>query len=342
MSKKLAAKNAMIALPVSSRPALANESEAGALPRTRTAVGGMAQFVTTQSPIHREAEALRKVVEAFDGARVVRAIAPGAVVPSQWANRHADSFDGADFAALKREIQEAGGNVQPIKVRPLNGSTEVTGPDARYEIVFGHRRHRACLELNIPVNALIEPIDDQKLFEQMERENRGRKNLSAWEQGCMYQAALETGLYASQRKLSESINVDISLISKSIALAKLPKVVIDAFPSPLDVQFRWAQPLRDALQQDHAGVIARAQEISASSPATNLAAGEVFARLTQVVAKKGASQAPARTLEIRGKRAGEWTAGADGAVTLNIKAGVLSTQQQTDLLAAIDAFIGTV
>ena len=342
MSKKLAAKSALIALPLPNRGVPAGDAESGTLPRTRTAVGGMAQFVATQSPIHREAEALRKVVEGFDGARMVRAISPASVVPSQWANRHDDSFESADFAELKREIQEAGGNVQPIKVRPLSSSSHGAANGAQYEIVFGHRRHRACLELNIPVNALIESVDDQMLFEQMERENRGRKNLSAWEQGCMYQAALDKGLYPSQRKLSESIGVDISLISKSLALAKLPKAVINAFPSPLDVQYRWAQPLRDALQRDHAGVIARAQAICVASKTLRPSAVEVFARLTRAHLEKSVGAGQSVVLEIAGERAGEWVVDARGAVTLKFSAGKLSQPRRAELLAAIQAFLTAV
>lgn len=336
MSKKLAAKNAMIEIPVLARPGAATDVAASLVPRTRTAVGGMAQFVATQSPIHREAEALRRVVESFEGARVVRAIAPGSIVASQWANRHEDSYVSSDFGELKREIQEAGGNVQPIKVRPLNGSTFDKGGDARFEIVFGHRRHRACLELNMPVNALIESVDDQALFEQMERENRGRKNLSPWEQGCMYRAALDKGLYASQRKLSESIGVDISLISKSLALAKLPKDVIGAFSSPLEIQFRWAQPLGVALQKDLNGVLSRASKITAQLKTNPLSAAEVFSQLTRGTQELAANW-PRTPLQIDGKNVGEWVAGVNGAVSVTIKPGALSGNQQDALLAAIQA-----
>ncbi len=343
MSRKLAAKNAMIEMPVSTKPAVATDAAASQVPRTRTAVGGMAQFVTTQSPIHREAEELRRVVESFEGARVVRAVAPSSIVASQWANRHIDSFESADFGQLKREIQEAGGNVQPIKIRPLNGSTPGDDDAARFEIVFGHRRHRACLELNIPVNALIEAVDDQTLFEQMERENRGRKNLSAWEQGCMYLAALEKGLYPSQRKLSESIGVDISLISKSLALARLPKALIDAFASPLDIQFRWAQPLGDALQKDPEGVIGVATKIREQASVKPLGAAEVFARLTEGAAKAGMANVGLakvdEALKMHGKRVGDWVVGANGAVTVFIKPGALSAERQDGLLVAIQAFL---
>src|SRR5439155_17408723 len=132
-----------------------------------------------------------------------------------WANRHEASFKTAEFEQLKAEIAQSGGNVQPIKVRPvavLNGSTPPA--EGRFELVFGHRRHRACLDLGIPVLAAIEDASDVSLFEQMERENRGRKNLSAWEQGTMYRKALDEGLYPSLRRLSESLGVDVSLVSK--------------------------------------------------------------------------------------------------------------------------------
>ena len=53
---------------------------------------------------------------------------------------------------------------------------------------------------------------DQELFEQMERENRSRSDLSAWEQGAMYRRALDDGLYPSLRQLAESLDVDPSLV----------------------------------------------------------------------------------------------------------------------------------
>lgn len=338
MSKKLAAKNALIEMPGLSKPAIDQEERSPVVPRTRTAVGGMAQFVATQSPIHREAEELREAVKSFEGAHVVRALSPASVIPSEWANRHEDTFDTPDFAELKREIKEAGGNVQAIKVRPLNGSTPKAGQGAEYEIVFGHRRHRACLELNIPVNALIEAVDDQKLFEQMERENRGRKNLSAWEQGCMYQAALKKGLYSSQRKLSESIGVDISLISKSLALAKLPKSVIEAFPSPLDIQFRWAQPLWEALQKDEAAVIAQATALTATSTNQPLSAGEIFARLTAARAQDE-SKFHGRVVQLAGKKVGQFSVDNKGGIALKLHAHALAAERREAFLKLVEEFL---
>ena len=291
--------------------------------RIKTAPGSMAHFMATQSAAVKEAGDLRERLQAFEGASPVRALDPRCVQASRWANRHVDSYADAAYAALKLDIGHAGGNVQPVKVRPLvlNGSTPPRSalaaaafsvlklaaaetatapmlpsavvstadaapaglthgvampsveptttvlPQAAYELVYGHRRHRACLELGLPVLALVEAVSDQELFEAMERENRGRKNLSAWEQGAMYKRALDDGLYASQRKLSEALGVDVSIVSKSLALARLPTTVVQAFASPLDIQFRWAQPLAEAIQRDPDAVLSRALRLKASAAA---------------------------------------------------------------------------
>ena len=338
MSKKLAAKNALIEMPAVTPSAPAEASVATAA-RPRTAVGGMAQFVTTQSPLHREAEELRKIVATFEGARVVKALSPATVIPSAWANRHNASFDSSEFSELKREIREAGGNVQPIKVRPLNGSTVPIESAPRYEIVFGHRRHRACLDLNLPVNALIEEVDDQRLFEQMERENRGRKNLSAWEQGNMYLNALDRGLYPSQRRLSEAIGVDVALVSKSIALAKLPKEIISAFASPLDVQFRWAQILTEAHRRDAAGMTKRARGIMSEQSEKPMTASHVLARLTATFDPPKPHAENRKPLMIGKKRVGEWAVGTDGAVRLRLIAGALSPEGREQLLVSVESIL---
>lgn len=337
MSKKLEAKNALIAMPVSSKQPNSEQNASQPI-RTRTAVGGMAQFVATQSPAHREAAELRERIKEFENADLVKTIAPEAIAPSGWSNRHTDSFMSSEFAAFKREIFEAGGNVQPIKVRPLNGSTGTPGQGVKYEIVFGHRRHRACLELNIPVKAMIEEIGDQELFVQMERENRGRKNLSAWEQGCMYLAALDKGLYPSLRKLADAISVDVSIISKSVALAKLPKPIIDAFPSPLDIQFRWAQPLGEALQRDHNGVLARAKKVKAASGDKVVTAGEVFAQLIETTIEALAPIQPSE-IQKQGKRVGEVSFDAKGKVLLKLDANTLTPDRREAFVRMIEEFL---
>lgn len=285
MAKKLLEKAGLIHLPAA--VARSDGSETGSAAdadaaKAKTAPGSMLQFMTAQSAAIKEAEALRERLAGFDGALPTRRLDPQTVRVSVWANRHDDSYQDAGFLALKADIASAGGNVQPIKVRPLAAATagakggvglsnpltpspggEVAPAGGQYEIVYGHRRHRACLELGLPVLALVEPLAEQQLFVEMERENRSRKDLSAWEQGMMYVRALDQGLYPSNRQLAQAIGRDLGDVGKALSLARLPLAVVQAFRSPLDLQYRWAKPLADAQQRDPEGLVTRARALRA-------------------------------------------------------------------------------
>ena len=331
MSKKLAAKAGLIQVPVVASGAAAAADEA----RAKTAPGSMLQFLSTQSAAIKEADDLRERLREFEGATPVRSLDAASVRPSRWANRHEASFNDAEFRELKAEIESAGGNVQPVKVRPLSAAEAAAAPGLRYELVFGHRRHRACLELGLPVRALVEAVSDQQLFEAMERENRGRKNLSPWEQGCMYRRALDEGLYPSLRKLSEAVQVDVSLVSKSLALARLPAAVVEAFASPLEIQFRWAQPLSELLQKDPDAVLERARELKGQGRA--LSAQAVFNALTGQAAP--APAAGAAHLRRDGRKLATLTRDARGRAALRFEAGVLPVEREAELLQLVEDFI---
>ena len=178
--------------------------------------------------------ALEAQIERFDGSAPTRRLDPKSVRPSPWANRHADSFRGPEFEALKADIAAAGVNVQPIKVRPAAGG---------YEIVFGHRRHRACLDLGLEVSAVIESLDDQTLFAEMDRENRAREDLRPYESAVQYKRALDQKLWSSQSQLAAALGVTQAHVSQLLSIAELERPVIEAFASPLEIQVRWGVAL---------------------------------------------------------------------------------------------------
>lgn len=277
------------------------------------------------------AEANRKL-EAFDGAILGKQLDPKRVKRSQWANRDEAEFLTEEFRELKAEIANAGGNVQPIKVRAMK---VVDGQPPEYEIAFGHRRHRACLELGLLVNALVvEEMTDRELFEEMERENRGRKNLSAWEQGRMYEDALKKGLYTSARNLEESLGINHSDVVRSLQLAKLPREVVGAFATPLDLQFRWAKPLTDALQRDPDGVLAAARE--AGKQRGGLGAVEVFELLIGKNSRPALNEIPISTA---GARVATFKLGPKGRAVVEFEAGALPVERHAALAKLIEDFM---
>jgi len=247
--------------------------QAARAPVSKTAIGMHADALFRDERVAAENVSLKEKLEEFEGSKATKLIDPKKIKQSKWANRHEQSFTSAEFVSLRREIETAGGNIQPIKVRPVKGEVD------SYEVVFGHRRHKACLELGLEVLALVEDLGDADLFCQMDRENRERSALRPWETGTTYARALDEGLFASARKLAEAASIDLSQLGKALSLARLPADVVAAFPSPLDLQYRWATLLTQALQKDPDLILERAKTLKASGE--KLTSTQVLTRLLE-------------------------------------------------------------
>ena len=116
-------------------------------------------------------------------------------------------------------------------------------------------------------------------------------------------------------------------VSTAIQLASLPSEVVDAFPSPLSLQFRWGTTLKAAIDKNPEETVARARDLAAMNP--KLPAKEVLARLAGV----GAStkrEAPVQ-LTSKGKVVGSWDKDTKGNVSLQIKAGCLPAAKEKRL-----------
>lgn len=342
--------------PISPEPSAS--ASASNAKRPKTAPGAMMAFANdARSALMEENEILRakanqtdqlesnlgealSELRAWDGVKPTRLIDPAQIVGSRYANRHVRSFETDAFAALKAEIGNAGGNVQPIKVRPLATSQGSTDEPERFEVVYGHRRHEACRQLGLPVLALVDNLDDQSLFIEMDRENRQREDLSAWEQGCMYRRALDNGLFPSNRKLAEALGVDLTNLGRALAIARLPEDVIAAFASPLDLQFRWARPLISAIETDSDGVRLRAKELTGKA---GLSAKDIFQRLITPAPQKdsGSTGDSPKRIEIKvaGKHCGTVRVNTKGGTTIEIEPGTIASDRLTTLVSLVEQFL---
>ena len=301
----------------------------GAAPRTGP--GQMLQFRGQMLAVEGELGKLRDRLKEHEGAAPTRKLDPQTIVPSRWANRHPDSFSTAEFARLKQDIELAGGNVQPISVRLL-----IDQP-GRYEIVFGHRRHRACSELGIAVLATIDTdaVSDHDLFSAMDRENRERADLSPHEQGMMYRRALDEKLYPSNRRLAEALGVSHTWVANVLQVADLPAPVVECFRSPLDIQHRHAKSIAAALDKDRKGVLRRAEKLRAQERPKAAAAAAVVAAL--VGATNEAAEQPHQPIEVDGKQVGRWSKDGAGRLIVQIDAAYVSEEGHQAVLKSIAA-----
>jgi len=306
-------------------PEVTSEPQADVKPALpRTGVGMLSRMLSGAAADTEAVSKLNAEIEKLKLQVGEQLIDPRQIALTRWADRHPDSFSSQAFAELKQEIESAGGNVQAIKVRPVRGAAAEQPEGPRFELVYGSRRTRACLELGLPVRAVVdENVDDQALYVQMQRENRGRSNLSAWEQGVSYHKALNEGLFPSARRLAEQIGLDHSNVAKALRVAELPQEIVGAFRSPVDIQFRWAVALDKAYQQDPDAVLSAARLLAGRSPKP--AAAEVFRSLTEAVSAKGKPKAKeaSRAFVIADGKKGVIRAGKGGAVTVELPRGVL-------------------
>ena len=297
----------------------------------------MAHTVNQKSELLKENESLKEKLEtlsvtasrvaelqeeakSWENAKVTRLIDTSLIVRSKWANRDERHFDTKNFSELQQEIENAGGNIVPIKVRPIS--------DGKYEIVYGHRRYEACKRLSIPVLALVDNLDDIGLFVEMERENRNRDDLSPWEKGVWFQSILSRSLFKSHRKLAEAIGLDQSTVSRAITIAGLPQQIVDAFSSPLDLQYRWTAPLLETWGADEKEMLSRVQRIGEMNPRPS--AAKIFSILTKPAehGKNGFSKA----IVVDGERVASASFEPDGRGVLKFLPGKITESQFLQLI----------
>lgn len=165
-----------------------------------------------------------------------RDLDPALIGHSRFRDRHELGFQDAEFEALKASIIHDKGNHQPILVRPVaDGASE-----KQFEVVWGHRRHRACLMAGLPVRALVRELSDREAVLLMSSENSQRKDLSQFEQARKYQTWLTAGLFSSQREIADAEGVDKATISRYLVINELPGAVVDRIEDPRTITGLWA------------------------------------------------------------------------------------------------------
>jgi len=295
-------------------------------PLARTGPGQMLAFRGQLQAVEGELVTLRDRLAAHDGAHPTRKLDPAVVHPSRWANRHEASFGSAEFAGLKADIERAGGNVQAILVRPFSDRA------GHYEIVFGHRRHRACAELGLPVFAAIwqDPMSDIELFAAMDRENRERADLSPYEQGLMYSKALEEGIFPSQRRLAESLGVSHTWVRKALLVGQLPIAIVACFKNPLQITHRHGEQLQAALDKDSRGLLKRAEKLRGQDLAPN-------AVVERLVEGQGAPRPAEVNVAVGKKSIGKAFRSKTGGIKIELSASGLASVSQDEALEALRA-----
>ena len=212
-----------------------------------------------------------------------RARPEAASAPSAVANRHELSLDGKDkdLRPSSRRTSRARASSSPSAC-----GRRRMAPEGVYEIVYGHRRHAACLALDAEraggwkVLALLDAGRERDPHATCSRctrrTRRGRTCRPTNRHRCSSSGSTRK-IFESQTAIGEQIGVSRQLVSKYLKLLELPAEIIRAFGDPRALALRWIDELEPALAKDRAGVLARAKKLAADRSAAGAGAGAAAA-----------------------------------------------------------------
>lgn len=147
---------------------------------TRVGAGVIGAAHRAIGDIRAERDRLRAIIESGEGS--IHDLDPKAIDPSPYPDRLPDD-DPGDFEQFKHSIETEGQKI-PIQVRR---HPSVPG---RYQVVYGHRRWRAALELGRTVRAIEVEISDLDLVVAQGIENATRQDLT-WIERVLFASRMD-------------------------------------------------------------------------------------------------------------------------------------------------------
>ncbi|MGO6819835.1 plasmid partitioning protein RepB (plasmid) [Rhizobium leguminosarum] len=129
--------------------------------------------------------------------------------------------DEKEFDELLSAVRERGQD-SPILVRPHPKDPE------RYMVVFGHRRLRAARALGRNVRAVVKDLKDSDHLVAQGQENSARANLSFFEKAMFANEIARLHFDGDNAIVLSALSVDRATLSKMLAVASMPRELLDA------------------------------------------------------------------------------------------------------------------
>lgn len=144
--------------------------------------------------------------------------------PWRYANRHEDEM--GDLNELIESLK-ANKQLQPALITPHTNPR----PNMRYEIIFGRRRHAACLALGIPFLVILKEFTNvQEAIASQDAENKMRNDVSAYSNAVLYKRLLEDAVFLSEKELAAKLRLSTSSLNDLMAFNKIPASILTSIP----------------------------------------------------------------------------------------------------------------
>lgn len=166
--------------------------------------------------------------------------------PWEFADR--GEYEMGDITALAKSIAHEGQKV-PILIRRSIKSSK------KYEIIYGHRRWRACKSLGKEVQAIVEDLDDKEAASAQKVENENRKNICDYSRALSYKKMLDHKLFNTEKELADFLKLSKQTLNDLMAFARIPGAIVDKIHHmhelPLTLAVKIASLSKDSSNIEH-------------------------------------------------------------------------------------------
>ncbi|HHX3463946.1 TPA: ParB/RepB/Spo0J family partition protein [Legionella pneumophila] len=101
----------------------------------------------------------------------------------------------------------------------------------KYEVIFGRRRHIACMQLGIPFLVIRKDIPNvQDAIASQDAENKLRNDVSNYSNAMLYKRLLLDNVFKTEKELSEKLRISYSTFNELMAYSKIPDDIVRAIP----------------------------------------------------------------------------------------------------------------
>jgi ParB family transcriptional regulator, chromosome partitioning protein len=252
-------------------------------PVARVGAGVIGATQRTLSDIRDERDRLQALVAAGGGLE----LDPALIDPSPFPDRLPDDTDSA-FEEFKKLIAGEGQKIS-IQVR-----THSTAP-GRYQIVYGHRRWRACRDLGIKVKAILAELTDAELVVAQGIENAARQDLS-WIERALFAGRMDkAGI--KPRDIRAALSVDDPELARLRQVCRaIPVELIEAIGrAPKVGRPRWVELATTVIGEND--LVGRIRQILSDDKVSSLPSDERFNRVLAAI--KARTPLPPDRIELK-------------------------------------------
>lgn len=185
-------------------------------------------------------------------------IDPKECEPWKYANRQDDELGEMDDLIESIRINK---QLQPALVRK-----HATPHDGlKYEVIFGRRRHIACLTLGIPFLAICKDISNvQDAIALQDAENKFRNDVSSYSNAMLYKKLLKDKVFKTEKEIAAKLRMSSSSFNDLMVYSRIPKDIAARLPNIHALSQNMALKIVSVLNksdENHEKVLAIASEI---------------------------------------------------------------------------------